>query len=313
MLATFLSRWVGRVIKQMRFPMQGEGGQKISDLVLHTFREGCEMGLQGHSYEIMLQVSQSLPWHLRAFFHEGHAMGTAGRHACSLRKVNPERSMKSTNFQVMRFVGYGFWNGVAATYPTPRIPERKELWSDVPVFEKYHLLMSNGLGFSTVLFAGKFDQRLRKRFLAIDDVQQRDAIFHGVGRVLWFLYLNNFKALQDILTRNDDIVEPLTIGLGLAIAFTQVATPDMIKRALDQFPDGRRRHLMRGVGIAFQVHGQNDPECKDNIEKKIAGEMRDWYEGACHASDEAGNVAEWYPKYHELTKRLTAMSEVFTK
>lgn len=40
------------------------------------------------------------------------------------------------------------------------------------------------------------------------------------------------------------------------------------------------------------------------IEKMMIGKLRDWYEGLCHASDEAGNGAKWYPRYHEETKRV---------
>jgi hypothetical protein len=285
----------------MRFPHQADGGSVVSENVLKIFRRGCEIGLKGYPYDMFQKESQSLPWNIRAFFNEGHAMGAAGRAACLLRQ-NPETKMTSTNYQVMRFVGYGFWNGVAATYPVPRISERHSYWSEINMFPKYGLLMPNGYGFALVLFRGNFDQHLKRRLLAIEDEQRRNAVFHGVGRVLWFLYLNNFDALKSVLEEHDDVAEPLAIGLGLAIAFTQVAAPEKILQALDQFPDSHRMHLIRGVGIALQVHANNDPECKLNIERTTKGEMREWYEGAWQASDDAGNGEEWYPEYHELTR-----------
>ena len=55
----------------------------------------------------------------------------------------------------------------------------------------------------------------------------------------------------------------------------------------------------------MQLHAQNDPECKKMVEHLINGEMRDWYEGAWNASRDAGEGEEWYPKYHELTRRFS--------
>jgi hypothetical protein len=303
MIGSVLATVVGGIINRMRFPHQGEGGRTVSDTVLQTFQRGCEFGLKGYPYESIRKESQSLPWNIRAFFNEGNAMGAAGRAACLFRK-NPESKMTSTNYQVMRFVGYGFWNGVAEVYPIPKISEQQSYWNDIETFPKYGLLMPNGYGFARVLFRGSFDEQLKNRMIGIEDERKREAAFHGVGRVLWFLYLNNFPELKKILKENEEIAEPLAIGLGLAIAFTQIATPERILMALDHFPDAQRLNLIRGAGIALQVHAHNDPECKFHIEKTIVGEMRDWYEGAWKASDEAGNGEEWYPKYHALTKRF---------
>ncbi|MBI4548572.1 MAG: DUF1702 family protein [Ignavibacteriae bacterium] len=304
MIGSLLSYWVGRVIRTMKFPHQGEGARELCDTVLQTFERGCSIGLKGYRYEHVLKESQSLPWNLRAFFNEGHAMGAAGRSVYSLRRRNPELSMKSTNYQVMRFVGYGFWNGVAMTYPVPKLTEKREFWDEVPMFDRYHLLMYNGVGFAATLFRGQFDDTLKKRFLAFDNHEQREAIFHGVGRVLWFLYMNNFQALKGIIYEHDGITAPIGIGLGLAIAFTQIATPERILQLINKFQEREHTHLIRGAGIALQVHANNDPECRYKIEKTLMGEMRDWYEGACHASNEAGDGVEWYPKYHELTERI---------
>ncbi len=310
MISQFLAWFVGRVISRMLFPHQGDGGSAVSDMVLKTFRRGCELGLKGYPYDMFFIESQSLPWNIRAFFNEGHAMGSAGRSACSWAKRNPETLMTSKNYEVMRFVGYGFWNGVAAMYPVPRISEAGSFWQATSTFPKYHRLMQNGYGFARVLFKGSFDGQLKQQLMNIEDARQRDAVFHGVGRVLWFLYLNNFDALKNMLEEHDDVAEPLAIGLGLAMAFTQVDTPEKILQALDHFPDAQRMHLIRGAGIALQVHANNDPECRSNIERMITGEMRDWYEGAWQASDDAGNGEEWYSRYHGLTKQLFQHSVV---
>ncbi|HTK83176.1 MAG TPA: DUF1702 family protein [Bacteroidota bacterium] len=304
MIGSILANIVGGVIHRMRFPHQGEGGRAVSDTVLTTFQRGSELGLKGYAYEAVRNESLSLPWNVRAFFNEGHAMGAAGRSA-SLFQANPESMMSSSDYEVMRFVGYGFWNGVAAIYPVRRISEKASYWNTIETFPKYRLLMPNGHGFAYVLFRGSFDQQAKRLLMSVDGEDERRAMCHGVGRVLWFLYLNNPQALNNILAEHDDIAEHLAIGLGLAIAFTQAATPEKILRSIDEFPEVHRRNLVRGAAIALQVHANNDPECRKHVEA-ITGEMREWYEGARQASDAAGNGEHWYPMYHELTKNFAS-------
>ena len=304
MVASLLAWWIQRTIRRMEFPGQTPNGRSISDPVLQNFSRGCTLGLKGVPDALFQREARSLPWNLRAFFHEGHAMGAAGRSACSLRKPNPEQAPQSDDYRVMRFVGYGFWNGAAKIYPIPSLSEDHEYWKGIDSYGKHRLLMANGVGFSTVLFAKKFDREVKRRFLSQPDAQCREAAFHGVGRVLWFLYLNNFKALRKVLSEHADVAEPLGIGMGLAIAFTQVATPDKILQAIDQFEPSDRLNLIRGAGIALQVHASNDPECKVHVERLLKGDLRDWYDGAWQASLDAGEGTDWYPQYHELTHRF---------
>ncbi|MBI1803010.1 MAG: DUF1702 family protein [Ignavibacteriae bacterium] len=304
MTRRILSYFVGRTIERMRFPHQEEGGKAISDRVLALFRSGAMLGLRGETMEACRHESQKLPWNVRAFFNEGHAMGCAGLQACSLIRRNPEANAPK-DYEIMRYVGYGFWNGVGAKFHVPGLPENGSYWNDVQSFSKYRLLMANGYGFSLVLFHGNFTDKIKNIVMNETDERRREAVLHGIGRVLWFLYLYNYASLKDVLDEHRKIAGPLAIGLGLAIAFTQVATPENILRSLEKFPDEHRVHLIRGAGIALQVHAQNDPECKKNVEQLIHGELCDWYEGAWSASRDAGEGKEWYSKYHELTKRFS--------
>ena len=309
MTGKILAYFVGRIIERMRFPHQGEGGEATSDRVLTMFRRGALLGLHGTTMDDCRRESLTIPWNSRAFFNEGHAMGCAGRQVCSLNRQNPEPGAPK-DYEIMRYVGYGFWNGVRGTYPVPRIADHGPYWNNVPLSSKYHLLMENGEGFALVLFRGEFTEEIKQRIIRETEKRKQEALLHGVGRVLWFLYLNNYSALNTILNENGTLAESLGIGLGLAIAFTQVATPDKILQSIEKFPDEHRMHLIRGAGIAFQVHAQNDPECRKNVEQLVHGEMRDWYEGAWTASRDAGDGEEWYPKYHELTKRFSLTADM---
>jgi len=309
MTGKILSYFVGRVIERMRFPHQGEGGEATSSRVLTAFRRGAILGLNGGTMNDCNRESLTIPWQTRAFFNEGHAMGCAGLQACSLQKRNPEVDAP-VEYEVMRYVGYGFWNGVAGKFPVPHLPVSGSYWNDIRHFSKYRLLMANGFGFSLVMFRGGFTDAIKERVLREQDHRKQEAMLHGVGRVLWFLYLNNTSELEKMLDENATFSESLAIGLGLAMAFTQAATPDKIVQSIEKFPDAHRVHLIRGAGIALQVHAQNDPECKKNVEQLIQGEMREWYEGAWKASNDAGSGEEWYPKYHELTKSSSGTMKV---
>ena len=122
MIGEPLAYFVGRVIDRMRFPHQDAGGTAISERVLTLFRSGAVLGLKGGMMDACRNESRYLPWNLRAFFNEGHAMGCAGRQVCSFVKRNPEAEAPR-EYEIMRYIGYGFWNGVKGKYPVPRVPE----------------------------------------------------------------------------------------------------------------------------------------------------------------------------------------------
>ncbi len=286
----------------MRFPFQEPGSAETTDKVLQAFGDGASLGLRNAAAARVRQTADALPWHAKAFYYEGHAMGVAGRSAMRLQRYQPERIFDSADFRVMRFVGYGFWNGAGTRYPAPRLRSDDSYWIDCPWYPKYRPLIYNGFGFATVMFRGILDDQARKAIEALPGAEEREAAYHGVGRVLWFLYMNNFQALRTVLDAHPEQAEALGLGLGLAMGFTQASAPDRILQAVDHFRGTQREYLLRGVGIALEVHSSNSDEGRFHIESAIDGELRRRYEQACQASTAAGNGAAWYTQYHGLTR-----------
>lgn len=296
--------WIGRLIDTMRFPHQAPGGAETTRNVMRSFGSGAKLGLRNSPIEHVRSVSDGMPWSHRAFYHEGHAMGVAARCAMRLQSGTPESLFPYDDFRLMRYVGYGFWNGATTKYPAPRLDETAALWAGESTWNKYRLLMPNGFGFSTVMFRGAFDERAAAAIENLPDEESREAAYHGVGRVLWFLYMHNYEELNVILRRHVWRSEALGIGLGLAMGFTQVSMPDAIMRAVDGMGAEHRENLLRGVGIALETHSSNSPQGRIQVERSVFGELRRRYEIALEATA-SGSGADWYRLYHENTRRTS--------
>src|SRR5689334_1426172 len=73
-----LLRWSIEIAKRtMRFPYQcGQGGAVTAE-IMRTFGDGCASALRGDPAPKFESAMQSLAWHQRSYFCEGHAMGLA--------------------------------------------------------------------------------------------------------------------------------------------------------------------------------------------------------------------------------------------
>ena len=300
MLAFLLSGLVGRLMRRLKFPHQVEGAI-VSSKVMDSFERGCVLGMRGASPEKVQKQVGITPWDLRAFFCEGHAMGAAGRSVLSIRRTNPEVPFPGADYNVLRYIGYGFWDGVARKYLLPTLPNAASYWEDVTQYDGYRYLIPNGFAFSTVLLAGRLTPQIKSQLKALKDEQATEAALQGAGRALWFLYLNNFEALRNVVLENEEIAKPLSIGLGVAIAFTQIATLDTIEPALDALPSFYRRELAGGVGIALEIHANNEPTNRAEVEKRLTGNLRDWYDAAFMAAVDPKR----YAPYRGFANRLS--------
>ena len=97
----------------MRFPHQGRQGRAVTAEIMRMFADGCASALRGDPAPKFESAMQSLAWHQRSYFCEGHAMGLAARSAMKRRPVNPDSFYAGESYAVARLIGYGFWNGIA--------------------------------------------------------------------------------------------------------------------------------------------------------------------------------------------------------
>src|SRR5438093_786791 len=287
-LVSRVLEWNGR---RLRFPAQGAGDAAATEEILTSFALGSRLALHPVDYREFCKRAARIPWHLRAFAHEGHALGVAARLALRLDRSNPVLGFPVAEYTFPRFLGFGFWNGACTRYPAPTLGPNAPCWVGVPDFAKYRPLLHNGYGFSSVLLRGRFDGRARARLLEVESAEEQEAALHGAGRALWFLYMNNCPVLRHVLDETGAIQPALGVGLGFAIGFTLARIPGEIARVLASFPPHQGNYLRAGVGIALQVHACNDPEARDAVERLAEGDLSECYRTACEAARAAGDGA----------------------
>jgi hypothetical protein len=284
MIGHLLAAWFRHDIDRLTFPDQTVAGRALFKEIFGAVRTGGVLGLHACSESELLLHARHLPWHLRPFLHEGHAIGHAGRVACALRRRNPEAAFAQAANRPIRFLSYGYWVAIAERYPLPSWPIDGARWRDEPQHPRYRRLMLNGLGFARVLLRGRFDADTARQVLRAVAPEDRPAVLHGVGRVLWFLHLGNPAALTRCLERHAALAEALAVGIGVAVCFTQVTNLAQVEATLLALPAHLRPWLRSGAGIALRFHAVNDAEAEVALEANLHASLRPWYLAARAAS-----------------------------
>ncbi|HXA51642.1 MAG TPA: hypothetical protein VNV86_15105, partial [Candidatus Acidoferrum sp.] len=276
----------------LRFPHQRGKGPEITREIMATFSAGFACGVR-------LRASvQSLPWHQRSFFCEGHAMGQAARLAFKGRALCPD---EGDAFTAARFIGYGFWNGVASRYRLPAVTvdaARSSPWqkssrignagetacatianqqSAAQVGQAFSLpgllpraaspLLVDGASYGRILSRRRFDAGELARIRAIANEEDREAALHGAGRVLWLLYMYNYPALRVQLEACGPDREPVERGVGFAIGFIRARDAREIPAMLAEFGPA----AARGAGIALALHTVQDAESCRAVTAQLQG------------------------------------------
>lgn len=296
-LGWWLVRRHRRELARLRLPDQAAAARPLAQRVLGLVGSGCERGLAGAGRAAAERAAAALPWPLRPFLHEGHAVGAVGRRAVLFGRRPPPDLFRVPAYRDVRFLAPGLWNGLAERYPVRPSPAGERYWRGVESFPRYRLLPVNGYGFARVLLAGglaaEVAAALRRRFAG----SERVAAFHGAGRALWFTHMGSFAALGGAIGAQGDETEPLAVGLGLALAFTQAAQPEDVGRGIEQLPAALHRPLAGGAGIGLAIHARNDPDAAsalaEGLPAWLAGRLGDALAAAA-AADGSAATAEWY-------------------
>lgn len=275
----------------MRFPHQGRQGRAVTAEIMRMFADGCASALRGDPAPKFESAMQSLAWHQRSYFCEGHAMGLAARSAMKRRPVNPDSFYAGESYAVARLIGYGFWNGIASRYPVPALRSDSGYWKNLRRWEELRPLLANGESYASMLVRGRFD---RSDLAAIGgSPEDRMAALHGAGRVLWLLYMYNYRALREHLEACGADRDAVAVGLGFAAGFINARDAREIPKVLDEF-GAARPAAARGAGIGLALHTCNDAESCREVRRQLSGELLEIAEGALQAAKSAGAGAGWY-------------------
>src|SRR5205823_1103234 len=86
-----------------------------------------------------------------------------------------------------------------------------------------------------------------------------EAAWHGCGRGIWFRAAAVPETLIDYLMMYPPATKAMTVGLGVAMTFTQIAAPDVVLRSIESMPDRFREDLLVGAGVALATLIHENP------------------------------------------------------
>ena len=99
------------------------------------------------------------------------------------------------------------------------------------------------------------------------------------------------------LREHPEFREELAEGIGVAIAFTHLATPSVIAASVQRFGPRLHTALMRGVGLCLYEMTVEDPRVTPQIDAITDPRLRSAYELCERAAAEVPVGPRWYWRY----------------
>lgn len=263
--------------------------------IFDGFVRGANLAFRRAPLARLREVSATeIPWHRRPFFWEGVAFGRAGRHSVRPGRWRPEPAGDGA-YRAMHYTGYGMWSGVAGGLALPSVPVTADHWRAVSDHSRLSPLIAGGTAFALVAHTGRFDSaRLHNAVPRGQPDIWRTATWHGSGRALWFLYMNNVEPLVALLDAHPQIRTELLEGLGMAITFTNIASPEAGRGWIRQFPGTDQPALWRGCGICLNALVEDDPDNAARVAAIDIEEFRAARDAGARASSVVPRGPEWY-------------------
>ena len=267
------------------------------------------------SEETLAEQEAATVWERRDFFWEGYAVGLRGVHALTFSRGNPERrSRRRTGFRGMLYTGYGYWNGVAAWYFLPRLSMDPKAWSDIPDFAQFLPIEIGGEAFTRVMLERQITAEFFRSFEQNLDPISTLAAWHGCGRALWIRWTGDFEKLGSLVQCYPPARPALALGLGIAIAFTQVGSPDRVIRAVQHLPAAIQRSVTWGCATALALKVDQNRAESDRIYTLYSGDLLRFMDEVLRVHAEAQSAVAasgegWYGKFMACLDALQSRAE----
>jgi hypothetical protein len=297
MTGALLAWFTARKIGQMPFPHQRDDAarEKTRD-ILGAFVRGARLALRRATPATVQAEAARTPWYRRSFFWEGVAFGTAGRNCARLGPPRREPA-ELTGYRAMHYTGYGVWNGLARLYWMPGVPLNPSHWAAVPDYARLSPLIAGGISFALVASAGRLERSLLPAEPpppGIADEVWTTATWHGCGRALWFLYMDNFAGLRQALDDHGEHRDALLEGLGIAISYTNSDSYEGVLERIRSFAPSDQPGLLRGSGICLNALAEDDAENRERVAAITLKELAAARDLCASASRNATPGEPWY-------------------
>jgi Protein of unknown function (DUF1702) len=297
-----LARAIAWKLGRLRFPHQRDDAARArTRAIVDAFLLGADLALRRASDELLAGAGTSLPLQRRPFFWEGAAFGAAAWR-CTARRPAPEPSGPPT-YRLMRYTGYGVWNGLARAYHLREIPSTVAHWEAVGDYERLRPMMAGGAAFARVALAGRFDPRACEMDAIAHGDSASSAVHHGYGRALWFLHMDDADALTRAVEALPRFKPWLLEGVGIAIAFTNSESPEVVMARIRAFASADQPALLRGAGLSLAALVHDDAANEPRVSAMPAPELQKAYALCTWAGLQAQSGAGWYEEMMDLARR----------
>lgn len=279
------------------------------DTILRSFAGGFNRMLTARSAGEALADCDAVPPLYRPFAHEGLAMGYAPRKLMRFRGAAFEKDVVKPRpeFRYLYYVGLGFWSGLRNHDPA-RVQRRVR---DLDALHRY--LCFDGYGFKVAFFDHPRDAEALSRLSRFSGYA-RSAAFQGVGRALWFRYLDDAPRLITALASLGERAPDSAAGVGLAAAFV---FPDRLEKAAalaEQMPPPWHPHVHLGMCFALKARSINDVDSFENHLARLPQGMREAAEASIRECDRIELLVradDQEDKYRRWRERVTAWMQKY--
>lgn len=230
-----------------------------SEGIFRAFLAGVDAGVRRPSASLELPGHVEPP--LAPFCAEGISLGQSLARSMTLRRpisIDGGDFSRDAPFAFLRVVGVGFSLGMLRT----RHPESI---SRVALgFGNYGPLVADGYGFCMGLLRWRgCVARTLKLLDALRDFE-RFAALNGLGRSLWFRWMDRPDEAVAAIRGTED-VPALLGGLGLAALFTFPDDPQRAYDVADRLPEGEKQAFLKGVRIALFVRSRDQRDLLEEV------------------------------------------------
>lgn len=292
-----LRRHLARTFVRAGTPLFFHAGGRTEILapIFDAFSRGIGCGVEGVSTADLLRQQETVSWDRRVFFREGYAFGLSAVEGLRSGATHPEkRNRGGADYRIMHYTGYGFWNGFARTFGLRGVPEDPAVWTDVPDFTRLHPFIVGGRAFALVARSRRMTRDLVASFERERSPSLTEAAWHGCGRGIWFRAAAQPDTLADLLTMYPPATVAMTVGLGVAMAFTQLATPAAVMQSIQSMPGRFRADLTLGAGVALATSMHDQPREEARIRSLFTGALGASRDAVVAAVLDFSDDASWY-------------------
>ncbi len=221
--------------------------------ICRAFAGGFNAMISQPSNKAWLEFCDSESAFYRPFAQEGAAMGYPLRQIGRFSSANFEREIVAQNpeFSYLHCVGLGFWHAMRGRGPA-------KLERIVGQLDPLHgMLCWDGYGFKHGFFDFGDTESYTRAFAGLEGFAARVA-HQGLGRSLWFRYLNEPDALVTVIGSLKPFEADVASGVGLATAFAAFDRPTGGRDVLHRMPDAWHSDVMLGMCFGYKARALAD-------------------------------------------------------